>query len=88
MKFSRIASLFAFVVLTIVAAVPAAQAQHTVGTITQVQGTPNLKRNGASIAATRNMPVILHGRVATDANSSLTIGLVEIALYNWERRRP
>src|SRR5271166_5617571 len=77
MKSSRVSTLFALTMLTILAAVPAAQAQNTVGTITQLQGTANIQRNGANIAAAQNMPVMLHDRIATDANGSLTIGLVD-----------
>ncbi|MGB8681333.1 MAG: FecR family protein [Candidatus Binatus sp.] len=77
MKFSRIASLLILAMLTLAAAVPAAHAQNTVGTITQVQGTANIQRNGATIAVLTNMPVMLHDTVATDANSSLVIGLVD-----------
>jgi len=77
MKSSRLASLFALAMLTLVMAVPAAHAQSTVGTITQLQGTANIQRNGATIAAAVNMPVMLHDRIVTDANGALTIGLVD-----------
>ena len=77
MKFSRIASLILLAMLAIVAVVPAAQAQNTVGTITQIQGTANIQRNGATIAAVPNLPVMLHDQITTDANASLTIGLVD-----------
>ena len=76
-KFSRIASLFILAMLTIVAAVPAAHAQNTVGTITQVQGAANIQRNGATIAAVSNMPVMLHDQISTGSDGSLTIGLVD-----------
>jgi FecR-like protein len=76
-RFSRIASLFALAMLAIVAAVPAAHAQNTVGTITQIGGTANIQRNGATIAAQANMPVMLHDQITTDANGSLTIGLID-----------
>ena len=77
MKFSGIASLIMLAMLAIVAVVPAAQAQNTVGTITQIQGTANIQRNGATIAAVPNLPVMLHDQITTDANASLTIGLVD-----------
>jgi hypothetical protein len=76
-RLSRVAALFALLMLTIVAAVPAAHAQNTVGTVTQLQGTANIQRNGATIAALANMPIMLHDQISTDANSSLTIGLVD-----------
>ena len=77
MNFSRIASLMLLAMLAIVAVVPAAQAQNTVGTITQIQGTANIQRKGATIAVVPNLPVMLHDQITTDANASLTIGLVD-----------
>ena len=77
MKFSGIASLIMLAMLAIVAVVPAAQAQNTVGTITQIQGTANIQRKGATIAVVPNLPVMLHDQITTDANASLTIGLVD-----------
>src|SRR6266481_766289 len=73
----RITALFLVALLTIVAAVPSAHAQSTVGTITQITGTATIQRGGATIAAVPNMPVMLHDRIVTDANGSLTIGLVD-----------
>src|SRR5258708_7745864 len=77
MKVSRIASLLTLAMLTIVAAVPAAHAQNTVGTITQIQGAANIQRSGATIAAVPNMPIMLHDQITTQPNGSLTIGLVD-----------
>ena len=77
MNFTRIASLMVLAMLAIVAVVPAAQAQNTVGTITQIQGTANIQRKGATIAVVPNLPVMLHDQITTDANASLTIGLVD-----------
>lgn len=77
MSSRRIVAFFAVAVLTIVSAAGAARAQNTVGTITQLQGTANIQRNGATVAAAANMPIMLHDRIVTDANSSLTIGLVD-----------
>ncbi|MGH7923628.1 MAG: FecR family protein [Candidatus Binatus sp.] len=76
MKFSMLA-LLALAMVMIVAAVPAAYAQNTVGTITQIQGTANIQRSGATIAAAQNMPIFLHDKIVTDPNASLTIGLVD-----------
>src|ERR1700675_2864283 len=73
----RISALFLVALLTIVAAVPSAHAQNTVGTITQITGTATIQRGGATIAAVPNMQVMLHDRIVTDANGSLTIGLVD-----------
>jgi hypothetical protein len=73
----RIAMLFLVAMLMIVVASPAAHAQSTVGTITQIQGTASIQRAGATIAAATNMPILLHDKISTEANSSLTIGLVD-----------
>lgn len=70
-------SLAVLALVAVTAIAPAAHAQSTVGTITQLTGTANIQRPGATIAAARNMPVLLHDRIVTDANSSLTIGLVD-----------
>ena len=76
-KLFKIASLFVLVMLaTATLAVPV-QAQSTVGTIIQIQGAANVQRNGATIAAAQNMPIMLHDTIATQPNSSLTIGLVD-----------
>jgi hypothetical protein len=74
---SKIASLFALAMLAIVTAVPAARAQNTIGTISQLQGTANIQRNGATIAAMPNLPLLVHDKVATDANSAMTIAMVD-----------
>src|SRR5271167_1494316 len=73
----RIATLLGLAMLCIFAVVPAASAQNTVGTITQVQGTANIQRNGATLAVVPNLPVLLHDRITTDPSGSLTIGLVD-----------
>lgn len=70
-------SLAVLAIIAISAIAPAAHAQNTVGTITQLAGTANIQRAGATIAAAPNMPIMLHDRIATDANASLTIGLVD-----------
>ncbi|MGA7873550.1 MAG: FecR family protein [Candidatus Binatus sp.] len=77
MSFFRTAALFALVMLTLVAAVPAAHAQNTVGTITQLQGVANIERNGATTPAKMNELIMLHDKIMTGPNSSLTIGLVD-----------
>jgi len=73
----RIAALFGLVMLTIVTAVPAAHAQNTVGTSTQITGAATIQRTGATIGAAANMPVMLHDQIATGPGASLTIGLVD-----------
>src|SRR5260370_18219378 len=73
----RITALFLVALLTIVAAVASAHAQSTVGTITQITGSATIHRGGATIVAVPNMPVMPHDKIVTDANGSLTIGLVD-----------
>jgi hypothetical protein len=73
----RGAAFLAAALLAILTVVPAAHAQNTVGTITQLQGTASIQRAGATIAAAVNMPVLLHDKITTDPNGSLTLGLVD-----------
>jgi hypothetical protein len=73
----RIASLNALIMLATIALVPAAHAQNTVGTITQLTGVAHIQRNGATTPAMVNEPIMLHDKISSDPNSSLTIGLVD-----------
>jgi FecR protein len=77
MSWLRVWSLGVLAMLAITTIASTAHAQSTVGTITQLAGTANIQRAGATIAVTPNMPVMLHDRIATDANGSLTISLVD-----------
>lgn len=77
MSNSRIAAFIALMLLPFLASVPAAHAQSTVGTITQVQGEASINRNGATTPATLNEPVMLHDKITTGPNGSLTIGMVD-----------
>ena len=77
MNFLRIAALFVLAMLTIMTSVQSADAQNTVGTITQIQGVANIQRGGATIAAAQNMAIMLHDKIVTEANASLTVGLVD-----------
>ena len=73
----RIGFLFVVVMLMIVAASPAAHAQTTVGTITQLTGTVTIQRAGATIGGAPNMPILLHDQIVTGPNSSMTIGMID-----------
>ena len=73
----RALSLGVLALIAITAIAPAAHAQSTVGTITQLTGAASIQRAGATIAAAPNMPVMLHDRIVTNPNASLTIGLVD-----------
>ena len=76
-RLSRISLLIALATFATIAIVPAAHAQNTVGTVTQLTGGAHIERNGATTPAMLNEPVMLHDKISTDPNSSLTIGLVD-----------
>src|SRR3984957_7480818 len=73
----RALSLGVLAMIAITAIAPAAQAQSTVGTITQLTGGATIQRTGATIAAAPNMPIMLHDRIVTNPGASLTISLVD-----------
>jgi hypothetical protein len=77
LTFVRLAALLALATVLMAAAEPAAYAQTTVGTITQVSGTANILRGGSNLAAAKNMPILLHDRLTTQAGSSVTIGMID-----------
>ena len=77
LTFVRLAALLALATVLMAAAEPAAYAQNTVGTITQVSGTANILRGGSNLAAAKNMPILLHDRLTTQAGSSVTIGMID-----------
>jgi len=77
MSNSRTTAFIALILLPLLASVPAAHAQSAVGTITQVQGVASIERNGATTPATLNEPVMLHDKVMTGPDGSLTIGMVD-----------
>jgi len=69
-----------FVVSTILAisvAVSTAQAQSTVGTVTQVQGAVSIQRGASSIAVVQSLPIQLHDKIVTQPDASVTIGLID-----------
>jgi hypothetical protein len=71
----RASLLCAVAVLFLMAA--DANAQSTVGTVTQVNGVVNVHRGGATLAAVPRLPVQLHDRIVTEMNSSATITMVD-----------
>lgn len=75
--FVGLAALLALATALMVAAEPAAYAQDTVGTITEVSGTANVLRGGSNLAAAKQMPIQLHDRITTQAGSSVMIGLID-----------
>ena len=77
MSLLRISSLPGLIVIATLSFASGAHAQNTVGTITQLSGVAKIQRNGATAPATVNEPIMLHDRISTDPNSSMTIGLVD-----------
>lgn len=65
----------AFAFLALAASTTTARAQN-VGTITRLDGTATITRAGATTPAALSMPVQLHDRIATGANTWLTISMV------------
>lgn len=66
-----------FTVLAIIALSPAAFAQNTVGTVTKIQGIANVQRGGSTLAVVSHLPIMLHDKIVTEPNASMTIGLVD-----------
>jgi hypothetical protein len=77
LTFVRLAALLALATVLMAAAESSAYAQNTVGTITQLSGTANILRGGSNLAAAKQMPILLHDRLSTQAGSSLTIGMID-----------
>jgi ferric-dicitrate binding protein FerR (iron transport regulator) len=75
--YSRLASLVIPTILAMVVGVSAANAQSTVGTVTQVQGAVSILRGGSSVAVVPNLPVQLHDKIVTQPGASLTVGLID-----------
>jgi hypothetical protein len=73
----RISTLAALAMILTIALVSPAHAQNTVGTITQITGAASIQRAGATIAAAQNMPVLLHDKIITQKDASLTISMVD-----------
>ncbi|HEV2171050.1 MAG TPA: FecR domain-containing protein [Candidatus Binatus sp.] len=69
--------ILAMVIVATIALASVARAQSTVGTITELKGSATIQRGSATTPAMLNEPVMLHDRIATDKNASMTIGLVD-----------
>jgi len=54
-----------------------ANAQGTVGTVTQIDGVVNIHRGGATLAVALRLPIQLHDQIVTEINSSATITMVD-----------
>lgn len=73
----RTFALAALAVISTISLVSTAHAQSTVGTITQITGAASIQRSSATIAATQNMPIMLHDKITTQKDASLTISMVD-----------
>jgi hypothetical protein len=72
----RAVGLFlAFFSLTVFFAPSLARAQQIVGTVTELSGSAQIQRAGATIAVAQGMSVELHDRLATSINSSAIVRL-------------
>jgi hypothetical protein len=74
---SRTTIALAMLALALVAIAPPALAQDTVGTVSQVSGVVTVQRAGATIAAAPHLPILVHDRISTSDNASVTIDLVD-----------
>jgi FecR-like protein len=75
--YSRLVSLVIPTILAIVLGVSAANAQSTVGTITQVKGAVSIQRGASNVAVVPNLPVQLHDKIVTQPDASVTVGLID-----------
>jgi len=81
--YSRMASCVVSAILAVSVAVSTANAQSTVGTVTQVKGAVSIQRGGSSVAVIPNLPVQLHDKIVTQPDSSVTVGLIDNSSLQW-----
>ena len=75
--YSTLVSLVVPTILAIVLGVSTANAQSTVGTVTQVKGAASIQRGTASVPVVPNLPVQLHDKIVTQPDASVTVGLID-----------
>jgi hypothetical protein len=54
-----------------------ASADGSVGTVTQVSGSAQIERGGATVAALQGTPLMVHDKVTTQPGASVTLGFVD-----------
>jgi len=54
-----------------------ARADESVGSVTQISGVAQIQRGGATLAAQQGTPVMLHDKVTTQPDASLTLGFAD-----------
>jgi FecR protein len=67
--------VLAFSSLTVWLAATTARAQQVVGTVTELTGSAQVQRAGATIAVVQGMPIDLHDRIITSPNSDAIVTL-------------
>jgi hypothetical protein len=77
MSFRGFARATAIAVIAIAALSSAALAQNTVGTVTKIHGIANIQRGASTIAVVDHLPIMLHDRIVTEPDASMTIGMVD-----------
>ncbi|HYL58191.1 MAG TPA: FecR family protein [Candidatus Acidoferrales bacterium] len=76
-SFRGLARSTALAVLAIAALSSAAYAQNTVGTVTRIQGIANVQRGASTLAVVPHLPIMLHDRIVTETDASMTITMVD-----------
>jgi hypothetical protein len=54
-----------------------ARADDTVGSVTQISGSAQIERGGATLPAQQGTPVMVHDRVTTPPGASVTLGFAD-----------
>ncbi|MGH7924729.1 MAG: FecR domain-containing protein [Candidatus Binatus sp.] len=62
--------------LGMLASLPA-RADDSVGSVTQISGTAQIQRGGATLAAQQGTPVMVHDKVTTQPGASVTLGFAD-----------
>lgn len=71
----RAACLYLAVVFLLMCFAPSIADAQQVGTVTDLKGSAQIQRTGATVAVAKGIPVQLHDRLVTSANSSATVTL-------------
>jgi len=80
-----LAILFAAAIILSLLHQPTACAQTQVGTVTEVTGVAKVERAGSKLDVANQMPILLHDKITTQANSSVTIGMIDNSLLRLDQ---
>jgi hypothetical protein len=72
-----IAILVAGLMIGMLSAGSSARADDSVGSVTQISGSAQIQRGGATLPAQQGMSVMLHDKVTTQPDASLTLGFAD-----------